>query len=507
MSLKCLFVGNRSAVLQLDENQCYTLDRPVSVYVNGDWFCDTENVITSVWDLTPGSEIDLMVDDGCNEEHLTIHTKEESATLNVLEFGAVGDGSHDDTNALQAAIACCPENGRILIPKGIYSTCPLFLKSHIRVELSKDAVLQLRTDRNEFPILPGMVQTYDEEDDLNFGSWEGNPLSCFAALLTGIHIEDVIVYGEGVLDGQGDVGDWWIQPKIKRGAFRPRMIFLNHCNDVTFQGITVRRSPSWNVHPYFSDHLGFYQLMISAPSNSPNTDGFDPESCAHVQVCGVHFSVGDDCIAIKSGKIYMGQRYKKSCYDLEIAHCLMENGHGGVTIGSEMAGGVHDVRIHHCKMVHTDRGLRVKTRRGRGKQGRIDNICMDHVIMDQVLVPVAVNSMYYCDPDGHSPYVQTREALPVDERTPSIGTLTMEHIQASNAANVGYVLGLPEKPVERLIMRDVTVHVNAEHKPMVCIMAEGIQPTAGMGLILENVSEFENAMTVDGQTGEAVIFR
>ena len=133
--------------------------------MNGDWFCDTENVITSVWDLTPGSEIDLMVDDGCNEEHLTIHTKEESATLNVLEFGAVGDGSHDDTNALQAAIACCPENGRILIPKGIYSTCPLFLKSHIRVELSKDAVLQLRTDRNEFPILPGKVQTYDEEDD------------------------------------------------------------------------------------------------------------------------------------------------------------------------------------------------------------------------------------------------------------------------------------------------------------------------------------------------------
>ncbi len=507
MNSKCLFVGNRSAVIQLDEEHFFTLDEPVSIFVNGTWVCDTVNVITSIWNLIPDSDVDITIGTGSLAQHHRIHTKEESATLNVLDFGAVGDGVHNDTNAIQAAIACCPENGRVLIPKGTYSTCPLFLKSHIRIELVKDAVLLLRTDRNEFPILPGMIQTFDEQDDLNFGSWEGNPLSSFAALLTGIHVEDVLVYGEGVLDGQGDLGDWWIQHKVKRDAFRPRMIFLNHCTHIDFQGITIRRSPSWNVHPYFSDDLGFYQLKISAPSNSPNTDGFDPESCSRVHVFGIHFSVGDDCIAIKSGKIYMGQRYKKSCSDLEIAHCLMENGHGGVTIGSEMAGGVHDVRIHHCMMVHTDRGLRVKTRRGRGKQGRIDRICMDHVIMDYVLVPLAVNSMYYCDPDGHSPYVQTREKLPVDDRTPSIGTIMMEHVKADNAANVGYVLGLPEAPVEQLIMRDVSVHVNPSHEPMVCIMAEGIEPTAGRGLVLENVNQFDQELKVEGQVGDAVILK
>ena len=239
MSLKCLFVGNRSAVLQLDEDQCYTLDTPVSVYVNGQWYCDTANVITSLWDLLPDSDIDIEVKSGESSERLQIHTRKESATLNVREFGAVGDGVHNDTNAIQAAITCCPEDGRVLVPEGTYSTCSLFLKSHIRLELAKGAVLLLRTDRSEFAILPGMIQTYDEMDDINYGSWEGNPLDCFAALLTGISVEDVIVYGRGTLDGQADQGDWWVQPKIKRGAFRPRMIFLNHCHHMDFQGITV----------------------------------------------------------------------------------------------------------------------------------------------------------------------------------------------------------------------------------------------------------------------------
>ena len=375
------------------------------------------------------------------------------------------------------------------------------------LELKKGAVLALKTEREAFPILPGVTRTTDEAGEYLLGSWEGNPLDCFAAALTGIGITDVRIIGEGVIDGCAQKGDWWIDPKRMRIAYRGRLLYLRDCSDVAVQGVTFRNSPSWNLHPYFSDDLGFYQLMISAPANSPNTDGFDPESCSRVHVSGVHFSVGDDCIAIKSGKIYMGQRYKKPCENIEIDHCLMEDGHGGVTIGSEMAGGVHDVRIHHCMMKNTDRGLRIKSRRGRGKQGRLDQICMEHVIMDQVLVPLAVNSMYYCDPDGHSPYVQDRNAHPVDERTPSIGTILMKHVQAKDAANVGYVLGLPEMPVEHLIMDDVSVQVNPEHKPMVCIMAEGIEPTSGVGLVLENVQQFDNHMTVMGQTGDPVIYK
>lgn len=507
MSMKCLFVGNRSAVLQLSESSYYALETPVSLYANGQYLFEASTVIASVWNLLPDTEYDLAVGTGDQAEHLSIHTLKECATLNVRDFGAKGDGKHDDTGAIQAAVACCPVDGRILIPEGDYCTGPIFLKSHIRMEIAEGASLLLKTDRSEFPVLPGMIQTTDEKNDLNYGSWEGNPLNCFASLLTGIHAEDVIVYGRGTIDGRGDEGDWWINPKIKRGAFRPRMIFLNHCQHVVFQGITVRRSPSWNVHPYFSDHLGFYQMTILADAKSPNTDGFDPESCAHVHVSGVHFSVGDDCIAIKSGKIYMGSRYKTSCHDLEISHCLMENGHGGVTVGSEMAGGVHDVKIHHCMMVHTDRGLRIKSRRGRGKQGRLDRISMEHVIMHEVLVPLAVNSMYFCDPDGHSDYVQTREKLPVDDRTPSIGTIVMEHVRADGAANVGYVLGLPERPVEHLIIRDTTVQMAPEAEPIACIMADGIPKTVGMGLIVENVAHFENGMQVEGLSGEPVVFQ
>ena len=466
---------------------------------------ETEKVTTSVWDLLPDHDYEITLGQNGGLGSLQVRTLPESVTLSVREFGAVGDGVHDDTAAIQAAILACPPQGRVLMEKGTYCTGPLFLKSTMYFELAAEATLQLLTDRAAFPILPGMVQTTDEKDDVNYGTWEGNPLNCFASLLTGLHVSDILVYGRGILDGRADEGDWWDRPKIKRGAYRPRMIFLNHCSHVIFQGFSVCRSPSWNLHPYFSDHLGFYDLSVSAPARSPNTDGFDPESCQDVHMSGVHFSVGDDCIAIKSGKIYMGQRYKTPCSNLEIDHCLMENGHGGVTIGSEMAGGVQHVHIHHCDMRHTDRGLRVKTRRGRGVQGRLDDIRMDHVRMDHVCVPLAINCMYFCDPDGHSEYVQTRSTLPVDERTPSIGTVTMDHIQATHATNAGYVLGLPEQEVEKVIMRQVDISLDPDATPISCIMAEGIEPCAGQGLVLENVADFEPGLVLTGQKGPAVI--
>ncbi len=214
----------------------------------------------------------------------------------------------------------CPKDSRVLIPEGIYKVTSLFLKDDVKIELEKGAVLEAYTDRTMFPIFPEAVQSYDEEKEYILGTWEGNPLPMFSAIITGVNVKNAVLYGEGILDGKAgkEEGNWWNNPKVMNIAFRPRMIFLNQCENIVVQGITVQNSPSWNIHPFFSNHLRFLDLSVLNPKDSPNTDGLDPESCRDLEIAGVYFSLGDDCIAVKSGKIYMGAKYRTPSEDITI---------------------------------------------------------------------------------------------------------------------------------------------------------------------------------------------
>ena len=501
--IKVLFVSGRSVTIEIADGGLYNTVKPYRVAVNGVDFPQAETVIHSIYGLWPDTEYTVQVFDGeCEVGSAAFRTEEESFTLNVRRFGAVGDGVHDDTPAIQAAINCCPPKGRVLIPAGEYHVLPIFLKSHVRIEIQKGAMLLLETDRSKFPILPGAIFSTDETRDLNLGSWEGNPLDTFASLISAYGVEDVVLYGEGMLDGQADKSDWWVTPRIRRGAWRPRMFFINDCENVTVQGLSFRNSPAWNLQPYFSRNLKFLNIKVTAPANSPNTDGFDPESCEHMLLAGAHFSLGDDCIAIKAGKLYMGAKYKTPCSDLEISHCLMENGHGGMTCGSEMAGGVNKVYLHDCLMRNTDRGLRIKTRRGRGEQGVIDDIVFENVVMERVGTPYVVNCLYYCDPDGKTEYVQSREKQPVDERTPRIGRIAFRNVTATEVSCAGYFLGLPEKPIEQVEMENVTITCGMDAEPMVPAMACGVEKVSRKGIVAINVDKVVmKNVTITGQDG------
>ena len=503
MELSCLFTTSRSAALKLFDGGKYNTLKPYRLFVNGEFYAEADRVITSLYKLQPDTAYDVCVMDGDEQiACISLRTLTESVSLNVRRFGAVGDGVHDDTAAIQAAINCCPPGGRVRIPAGDYLVTPLFLKSHITIEIQQGATLRLCTDRSRFPILPGVTFTKDE--DYLLGTWEGNPLDAYASFITGIEVEDVRIIGPGALDGQAPLGDWWVNPKVRRGAWRPRMLFLCRCKNITLQGLSITGSPSWTLHPYFSDDLTFADLKIIAPANSPNTDGFDPESCKHVVFTGVHFSVGDDCIAVKSGKIYMGQKYHVPCEDIDISHCLMEKGHGGLTTGSECAGGIINVRVRYCVMRDTDRGLRVKNRRGRGQNALTDQILFDHVDMQRVGAPFVINCLYYCDPDGHSDYVQCREKLPVDHRTPATGDILFRHIDAQDCgACAGYFLGLPESPIRSILMEDCRFTFDPEAKPFVPAMADGVEACKGLGLVVYYADSVTlRDVTVEGQQGE-----
>ncbi len=508
MRIEKNLVSSRSITFTLEDAGKYELNQKVQLFLNGNLVKNLELVTNSIFDLKPDTtyHMEIKTDDEVYAETV-FTTLEEFVTLNVRDFGAKGDGLTDDTLCIQAAIMACPPKSRVLIPRGTYRIKNIFLKSHIRVEISNGAELLAETNRELFSILPGVIQSYDEGSEYNLGTWEGNPLDCFAGIITGLHVEDVILYGEGVINGNAGKTNWWHQPKVRNIAFRPRLLFLNHCENVVVQGIQLKNSPSWVVHPYFSNHLKFLNVSITNPSDSPNTDGIDPESCGDVEILGVHFSLGDDCIAIKSGKIYMGAKHKTPSKNLRIRHCLMENGHGAVTLGSEMSGGICDVLVEECVFRNTDRGLRLKTRRGRGKDAIIDQIVFRDIQMESVKTPFVMNSFYFCDPDGKSEYVQSREVKAVDERTPEIKKVFFENINCVDChAAVAYFEGLPEKKIEEISIINMKASFAKNPIREVPAMTEHVYACIRQGIFVSNVKMLKlRNIKITGHEGEEIV--
>ena len=483
--MKTLCITARSCSVLLDPEGLYEAREKHTLYLDGEEWGEEYRSVTSLFGLEPDTDYTLesRTDRGATES-ITFRTQKEVCTLNVRDFGAKGDGETEDTAMLQAAILCCPAGGRVLIPAGDYVTGPLFLKSHMTLEISDGAALRLLTDRRRFPVLPGETPADNADGEVLLGLFEGCRVNGFAGALNGIDLEDVSVIGEGVVDGRAGEGDWWIEPKKVRIASRGNLLYTQRCKGMTIQGITFQNSPSWNLHPTFSEDLDFIDVKIRAPWDSPNTDGFDPESCRRVRLLGSEISVGDDCIAIKSGKIELGRKYKRPCEHLEIGWCALLDGHGGVTLGSEMAGGVKHVEAHHCFMRGNDRALRVKTRRDRGKDGVVDDILFRDMRMEGVKMPLVVNSFYFCDADGKTDRVQSREKQPVDDTTPEIGTVCFERVTAAGCkACAVYALGLPEKPMKHLILRDCAFDFDPDAEPLLPAMALQVEPCRNRGII------------------------
>ncbi|MCM1193061.1 MAG: glycoside hydrolase family 28 protein [Butyrivibrio sp.] len=506
MEVRQVMVTSRSAVIEISDGGKYFTKGQYRILINGREALLADKTIVSLYDLKPENDYAVEVYAGAEKQGgLKLRTAREFVTLDVRRFGAKGDGIQDDTHAIQAAILACPKDSRVLIPAGTYRITSLFLKSHTRIELAEGAELKAFTEREKFPVFPGMIESYDQQEQYNLGSWEGNPLPMYTGVICGVDVEDVVIYGRGTINGNASKEDWWKNPKGYKDVFRPRLFFINGCRNVTLQGVTCCNSPAWTLHPYFSDDLKFIDLQVLNPADSPNTDGCDPESCKNVDILGVRFSLGDDCIAVKSGKIYMGRTYRVPSENIRIRQCLMENGHGAVTLGSEMAGGILNLTVEDCIFRHTDRGLRVKTRRGRGKDAVLNNIVFRGLELDHVMTPLVVNSFYFCDPDGKTSYVQSRDVYPVDDRTPSIKKLVFEDMKCTNChVAAAYFDGLPEQKIEEIVMRNISFSYAEDAKCGVPAMSVGVPESSRRGLYARNVSKLTlDNVVIEGQDGEA----
>ncbi len=501
-----LFLSATSACFELINTAPYYAPEKYEVQLNGEPAGTFETNVFSLFSLQPDTAYEMTLRGETLHETLTFRTAAETCVIDVHTFGAVGDGCTDDTTAIQMAVSFLPEGGRLFFPAGTYLSKPLSLKSHITLEFAEGATLLGWTKREDYPIQPGVVTAMDGQE-IYFGGFEGEAREMYQSLITAQYAEDIQIIGRGCVDGNAQNTDFWTEFQNFPTA-RPRLLFFNRCRNIRVHGIHACNSPSWQLHPYYSSEIGFYDLLISAPKISPNTDAIDPESCDHVEIIGCRFSVGDDCIAIKSSRMTLGMKLNKPADYHTIRNCLMDFGHGAVTLGSEIGAGVQHLDVRQCWFRGTDRGLRIKSRRGRGKNCRIDGICFENIRMEGVLTPIAINLWYNCcDPDRESEYVWSREKLPVDDRTPFFGKFLFKDLVCTDAEVAAcYIDGLPEAPIEEIVMENVEVSFSDDAKPGIPIMENFAKERCRLGLYLDNVRRIRlQNVSVENADGEKLI--
>lgn len=418
---------------------------------------------------------------------------------NALQYGVVGDGKRLETKAIQAAIDACAAKGggTVFLPAGRYLTGAIKLRSNVNLHFDSGAVLLGSDNPSDYPVYPSPWRDGTHE---------------ISSLIYGAGLSNVSLTGRGTIDGQGRA--WWVRQwlmfprkrapvpamseeerhaeiaKIRNG--RPRMITLLNCRNVLIEGLTLINSAFWTVHPMFSEGITITGLTILNPVPSPNTDGIDPESCRNVHISDCHIDVGDDCIAIKSGKDAAGRAIGKPCENITIANLTTAHGHG-VSIGSEMSGGVRNVAIANCVFQGMDRGLRIKTQRGRG--GAVEGVTASNIVMQDVPEPFALTCFY-----SHG---NPNEARPVDEGTPRFRDFHFAHITARGARSAGQITGLREMPIADVTLSDVRIQAErgftCQNARRVAFHDVHIESSQGPALAAKTVE----ALELDGFSGSA----
>jgi polygalacturonase len=392
---------------------------------------------------------------------------------NIKDFGIKLGGKDPDCTAIQKVIAEVTKKGggEIFFPKGDYFSGPIVAGSNIILHLAEGAVLRFSDDFSFYP--PA------------FTRWEGVECYGFAPLLVFRDAEGSGLIGEGTLDGSGE--KWWreLQRKRKRGVtapeskeelalarlnrgfenqgsggggremqfLRPSLFQIINGKNIKVDGITFTNSPFWTFHLLYSENVTVKHSIFRNPADAPNTDGLNIDSSRKITVEDCLFDVGDDCLCLKSGLDDDGRRVGKPTEDITVTGCTMKKGHGGIVIGSETSGNIRRATITHCSMLGTDRGVRIKTRRGRG--GVVEDISFDNITMDDVLCPVAINLFYRCGAFTPDEERFSEEKMPVTEKTPRVRSLSFNRCTATKVrAACGFFYGLPEMPIEKLSFID-----------------------------------------------------
>ena len=439
--------------------------------------------------------------------------------VNISDFGAVGDGLTKNTEAFEKAIAAASAKGggTVTIPRGLWLTGPIVLRSNINLHAEAGAMVIFSKDFNDYPL----VQT----------SFEGlNTYRCQSPI-SGRNLENVAITGKGTFDGAGeawrpvkkskltaaqwkklvssggvlsDDGNTWYPSEIsKKGDtkdnfnvpnftrkeqfeavkdfMRPVMVSLISYKKVLLDGPTFQNSPAWNLHPLMCEDVTLRNLNVRNPWFSQNGDGLDLESCKNAVVHDNIFDVGDDAICFKSGKDKDGRDRGMPTENVIVKNNVVYHGHGGFVVGSEMSGGVKNVHVSNCLFMGTDIGLRFKSTRGRG--GVVENIWISNIDMINIPTEAISFNLFY---GGNSPVLEAdqkasteardEKLLPVTEETPSFKNIYMKNITVAGADKALVLQGLPEMNLQNVSLENATLKAK-----------NGVSAVDANGITLKNV--------------------
>ncbi len=424
--------------------------------------------------------------------------------VSLSDYGADGSGQSLCTDAFARAIDALSVKGggRLVVPRGIWMTGPIVLKSNIELHLSAGAVIQFAADENLYPI----VET----------SFEGLDTRRCQSPISAVGQTNIAITGYGAIDGNGQYwrplkrskvtdsqwktmtsqpggvmkrNDYWVPSagydkaetfssmnvpekeltedewqEIKR-FLRPVMISLVGCKNVLLQDVVFQNSPAWNLHPLMCENIIIDGVLVRNPAYAQNGDALDLESCKNALIVNSKFDAGDDGICIKSGKNEDGRRRARPCENVVVDGCTVFAGHGGFVVGSEMSGGVGNIMVRDCQFLGTEVGLRFKSTRGRG--GIVENIFIDGISMTDIKTYALTFNMYYGGKsvaevlaDGTT--VQQVATMPVTEETPIFRNIDIRNVVCYHAGFAMEFNGLPEMPIDGIHLKDIVIRADKD---------------------------------------------
>jgi polygalacturonase len=439
-------------------------------------------------------------------------------TFNILKYGAIADGVTLNTKSINDAITACNKKGGgvVLVPRGLWLTGPVELKSNVNLHLQRDAMLLSTSDFNEYKL----IET----------NWEGLGAMRNQSPISATNATNIGITGFGIIDGAGDAWrmvkkdkltesnwkklvasggslsddkkTWYPSAKSLAGSkvtlpgviqagrtekdyedikdfLRPNLLVFTKCNRILLEGVTFQNSAAWCLHPLMSENITIRNISVKNPWYAQNGDGLDLESCKNVLLENSVFDVGDDGICIKSGRDEQGRRRAMPTQNVIVKNCVVYSAHGGFVIGSEMSGGAKNIYVSDCSFIGTDIGLRFKTTRGRG--GIVENIHIKNINMKDIIGEAILFDMYYAARDpialaGENREPPKVEALPVTLETPQFRNFHINNVVCNGAEKAIFVRGIPEMNVQNIVMENMVI--KAKH---------GLDFTEGNNIQLKNV--------------------
>lgn len=382
--------------------------------------------------------------------------------IDIRKFGAKGDSVTLNTKAIQKAIDQCAQKGggTVLISGGVYSSGAIFLKENVEIRVDKDSRLRAVNGLENYPILKNTRIAGIEMD------WP-------SAFINAIDVTNVSLSGEGTIDGSGYY--WWEPYWIKRDSLskmvhpdlidwyvpRPRLILFDKVSNARISGLRLRNSGFWTVHICYTKavellDLDIYNPVLEEGKRAASTDGIDLDSSSDIIIRNCTISVDDDCIAIKSGRGSDGLRINIPTQNVIIEHCIFKKGHGGVSIGTETAGGIRNILIRDCKADGNEAAIKFKPRPGRG--GTIENIIHQGWEIKNGNVAIEYSLRKVSGEDYVDEWQKIK--VPFEKATPRYRNISIRDVKATGMKKAISFLAWPMAHAENVVLQDITIQAD-----------------------------------------------